>query len=140
MSLPRMLLTFIAAGLVAVGILAQVPVPKPSSQSPQLSDDSRLQILTAFQKAMMYSTDLQVRKNELCNQDDKCKYLMRATHDAVAEYNELMPKIVTREKLPEWTGFNVDVASSKVNVVVPDKAPEPVPAPATKSVPVPKAK
>lgn len=131
----------VAAALVGTGLylyqrphisMPALPYPKVASTpqpgaGPAISDASRIELLNAFVKALMYGNDQQRRMQELCQNDSQCKGGVDMTQRAVDEWNRTVQGVVVKEKLPAGTGFNVDVGTGRVNVVVP--APAPVPAP-----------
>lgn len=98
------------------------PAGSGTGSSPKLSDASRIQLLTTYERALMYSRDQQNRQKELCDADPECKQSLENAQKAVLEWNQIAPQIVLKEKLPTGTGFNVDVSTGTVNVVVPGGA------------------
>lgn len=139
MSSLKLVTIVLAAVLVGTGIhLAQTtaaPGP-PLTSPPKLSDASRVQLLNAYMRAMMYSNDVQRRQQELCDGDTECKQARENTQKSIDAYNALVPEVILKDKLPAGTGFNVNAANGTVNMVLPPPTVPPAPVPAP--VPTPK--
>lgn len=98
-----------------------IPASKPHVQGsgPHISDQSRMELLTAFEHGIMYSQDQSRRQKELCDADQECKQAGENTQKAIQEWNALVKAVIAREKLSPDAGFNVDPSTGTVNVVIP---------------------
>lgn len=102
--------------LSGVLCFAGSPAPKISEPgSAELSELSKLRLLSAYQKALLTQVPFQQAKEAL----DK----------AVAAFNEAAAVAVKENKLPDGTTFQVDINAQDVKIVPPPPKPAEAPKP-----------